>query len=63
MSNQGKWVSVSLGDGMIFQGTVKEEAAHGIYLHIGGTESRLSLFPWHTVIRVVYLEDPADGKF
>lgn len=48
------WAVVNMVDGMIFEGTVKEEAIYGLYLHIGGDESRLSLFPWHVVSRVVY---------
>ena len=52
-----KWVSVLLVDGMTFEGTVAEEAVYGIYLHIGGDSGRLSLFPWHTVARVVYKLD------
>ena len=52
--NKGKWISLSLKDGMIFEGTVEEEMPYGIYIHIGGDESRLSMFPWHTVARVVY---------
>jgi hypothetical protein len=49
-----KWGSVMLVDGMVFEGIIKEEASYGIYLHIGGNSDRLSLFPWHTVSRVVY---------
>lgn len=48
------WVSVSISDGMIFEGTVESEVPYGIYIHIGGDQSRLSLFPWHMVTRVVY---------
>ena len=54
MDNKGKWVSLSIEDGMIFEGTIEAEAPYGIYIHIGGDESRLSLFPWHKVARVVY---------
>ena len=53
-SNKNKWVTVSLEDGMIYEGTVECEMPYGIYIHIGGREERLSLFPWHTVLRVVY---------
>lgn len=48
------WVVVNLLDGMIFEGTLKESASYGLYLHIGGDESRLSLFPWHVINRVIY---------
>lgn len=54
MDNKNRWVSVSISDGMIFEGTIEAEMPYGIYLHIGGDESRLSLFPWHMVTRVVY---------
>jgi hypothetical protein len=52
MSN--KWATVIMVDGILFDGTIKKETSYGIYLHIGGDESRLSLFPWHVVSRVVY---------
>lgn len=52
--NVGKWISLSLKDGMIFEGVVQAEMPYGIYIHIGGDESRLSMFPWHTVSRVIY---------
>lgn len=54
MVAKNTWVSVSLSDGMIFEGTVESEMPYGIYIHIGGQEDRLSLFPWHIVNRVVY---------
>lgn len=54
MSNKNSWVSVTLLDGMIYEGTVEEEMPYGLYIHIGGNQDRLSLFPWHTVSRVVY---------
>lgn len=54
MDNKNRWISISLKDGMIFEGTVEVEAPYGIYIHIGGQEERLSLFPWHMVTRVVY---------
>lgn len=53
-SNKNKWASVSLEDGMIFEGTIESEMPYGVYLHIGGDEYRLSLFPWHAVSRIVY---------
>jgi hypothetical protein len=48
------WVVVNMLDGMIFEGMVKEETSYGLYMYIGGDESRLSLFPWHVVSRVIY---------
>lgn len=48
------WITLSLIDGMVFEGTIKKETSYGIYMHIGGSEERLSLFPWHVVSRVVY---------
>lgn len=54
--NKGRWASVSLEDGMIFEGTVAKEAPYGLYLRIGGQETRLSLFPWQRITRVVYKE-------
>lgn len=48
------WVVVNMLDGMIFEGVVKEETSYGLYLLVGGDESRLSFFPWHVVNRVVY---------
>jgi len=52
--NQYKWVSVSLVDGMIYEGTIEAEVAYGLYLYVGGQESRLTLFPWHTISRVIF---------
>lgn len=54
MTTSNRWVSLMLLDGLVYEGTVDGEASHGIYIHIGGSEDRLSLFPWHTVARVVY---------
>ena len=54
MVNNSKWVSLSLIDGVVYEGTVEEEMPYGIYIHIGGDSSRLSMFPWHVVSRVVY---------
>ena len=54
MANENKWVSLSITDGMIYEGTVEAEMPYGIYIHIGGDESRLSMFPWHMVSRVIY---------
>lgn len=53
-NSKNRWATVSLLDGMIFEGIVEAEFPHGIYLHIGGDQFRLSLFPWHTVARVIY---------
>lgn len=52
--NKYRWVSLSISDGMIYEGTIEQEMPYGIYIHIGGQEDRLSLFPWHMVTRVVY---------
>lgn len=52
------WAQVILKDSNIFQGTVVKEQSHGIYLSIGGSEDRLSLFPWRTVDRVIYQDLP-----
>lgn len=50
----GTWISLLMVDGMVFEGTIEKETEYGIYMHIGGQEGRLSLFPWHTVGRVVF---------
>lgn len=50
----GSWASVSMTDGLIFEGMIKAETGFGLYLMIGGNEDRVSLFPWHVVSRVVY---------
>lgn len=55
--NKNKWASVLMVDGMVFEGMIAEEASWGLYLHIGGNSDRLSLFPWHTISRVVYKLD------
>jgi hypothetical protein len=54
MDNTGKWALVSLKDSLIFEGLVESETPYGIYLCIGGEPGRLSLFPWHSVVRVTY---------
>ena len=54
MDNINRWVSVSMLDGMFFEGEVAFEAPYGLYLRIGGDQNRLSLFPWHQIARVVY---------
>lgn len=54
MDNQNRWASVTLLDGMIYEGTIEKEAPYGLYFHIGGQEERLSLWPWHVISRVVY---------
>lgn len=51
---RGMWAVVSLKDGMVFEGTIEDERPYGVYLHIGGDDNRLSLFPWHRVDRIVY---------
>lgn len=53
----GCWASVGLLDGLVFEGTVSQETSYGIYIHIGGDDSRLSLFPWGVVSRVSYRID------
>ena len=55
--NKNKWASVMMVDGMVFEGMIAEETSWGLYLHIGGNSDRLSLFPWHTIGRVVYKLD------
>ena len=57
VDNKNRWVSLTLEDGMIFEGTIAEEASYGLYLRIGGNEDRLSLWPWHQISRVVYKID------
>jgi hypothetical protein len=57
MANKGKWVSVNLVDGVTYEGTLEEEMPYGIYIHIGGDNSRLSMFPWHIVARVIYRDN------
>lgn len=54
MENKGMWVTVSLEDGMIFEGTVVNESPWGLYFNVGGQETRLWLVPWGQIIRVVY---------
>lgn len=54
MDNTNRWISVSMTDGMIFEGTVVSEAPYGLYMLIGGQEGRLSLFPWHQVARISF---------
>lgn len=51
---QGMWATVMLKDGLIYEGTIEDERPYGVYLHIGGDEDRLSLFPWHVVTKIVY---------
>lgn len=53
-SASGLWAQVILKDSNIFEGIVVQEQVHGLYLSIGGSDDRLSLFPWHTVDRVIY---------
>lgn len=54
MNNVGKWITLFLLDGMLFEGAVVEETVYGVYIHVGGSSDRLSLFPWHVISRVVY---------
>lgn len=53
-ANNGKWATVSLADGMIFEGTVVNEAPWGLYFNVGGQEDRLWLVPWEQIVRVIY---------
>jgi hypothetical protein len=53
-NTEDMWAVVSLVDGTVFEGLVEGEKPYGIYLLIGGDPSRLSMFPWDKVIRVVY---------
>ena len=54
MDNKGKWATLSIADGMIFEGVVVNEAAWGLYFNVGGQEDRLWLVPWSQVVRIVY---------
>jgi len=56
-SNKNKWATVTLEDGMIYEGTIELEAPYGLYFHIMGNEDRLSLWPWHCITRVVYKQN------
>lgn len=51
------WAVVQLKDGLIFEGIVRGETGYGVYLLIGGDPSRLNLFLWHTVSRVIYKDN------
>ena len=50
----GMWANVVLEDNLTFEGLVVNEMVYGIYLAIGGDSTRLSLFPWDRVTRVIY---------
>jgi hypothetical protein len=51
----GIWASVvTLEGGIVYEGIIMREESHGAYLYIGGDESRLVLFPWSNVDRVIY---------
>lgn len=54
MDNSRKWATVSLEDGMIFEGIIEVEAPYGVYFHIAGDENRLCLWPWHVISRITY---------
>jgi len=58
---KGRWASVVLSDGTVFEGAVEAEVPHGIYLLINGDSSRLNMFTWGNVLRVVYKELPYEG--
>ena len=49
-----RWVSVSLVDGLIYEGQVMGHASYGLYVIISGDNNRLNLFPWHTINKVFY---------
>lgn len=53
-STRGFRASVVLNDGTIFEGIIESEVSYGVYLLIGGDPSRLSMFPWSMITRVVY---------
>lgn len=51
----GTWATVVTSDGgLSYEGIIANEAPHGVYLSIGGDPSRLILFPWVNVNRVIY---------
>jgi hypothetical protein len=52
--NMGMWATVIVSDFPAYEGTVVSETQYGIYLYIGGDQNRLTLFPWHNVVRVSY---------
>lgn len=55
MSNQNKWVSVTLKNGECHEGTVESEVAYGIYIHLNGVTANLRLLTWNTVEKVEYI--------
>jgi len=57
MDNSRRWATVTLIDGMIYEGTIEYEAAYGLYFHIGGNEDRLCMWPWQNIVRVTYKQD------
>ena len=50
----GMWATVATKDSLNYEGTVKEELSHGIYIHVGGDTNRLVMFPWSIINRVIY---------
>jgi len=53
-NGSGLWAVVSLKDGLVYEGTIVNEAPFGLYLSIGGDENRLYLFPWDKIEKVIY---------
>ncbi len=49
-----KHVQLVMVDGTVFEGTSTHPTEYGMYIFIGGDPSRMSLFPWHTIARVIY---------
>ncbi len=54
IAGPGSSAQLVLADGTVFEGIVEQAADYGMYLFIGGDPNRLSLFPWHTISRVIY---------
>jgi hypothetical protein len=54
MSSKSKWATLYLSDSTVVEGLVEEKMPYGIYIHINGDKSRLLLFPWSEIERVVY---------
>lgn len=48
------WATVVVKDFPAYEGVVVNEMPYGIYLYIGGDPKRLSLFPWHNIVRISY---------
>lgn len=48
------WASVSLTDGLVYEGRIINEAPHGVYLSIGDDRDRLTMFPWDKIEKITY---------